>query len=712
MINHTEHSMSFAINPSLTHIDTPESNILEIYRSKGEIQLSDTRFRGHPCEAFICVSRVEKKVTACVALLETGMNSIFVYTSDFSAEQSPDYPKVLAEAQEFTTSFGFTMEKVNLDFSPAMREVIIKGLKVMSPPKKKAKLRSLNPITHLEPAAPEPPAPLPAAAYEKSSSDPTELQSLIAELSSARAVIEKITRENLALKQSASREISTLKSSLEKAAESRRICEENLSKEIETLKKAKLATDARQQETMVATLKSELDAAALKAKNIEKTLSAEIAALNEKITGLESEKQNLEHELAAEKSSSLEKISRLTAENESINSLLSSEKLAAADKIASLAFIETSWRESQQREEDLCRNIDTMNEQISHLEEDLEKHRLKEDREDALQLKVASLEKQLEASKEEIRQLTGITTGQTALEVELKGLTEAKSDVEAEYIRMANEVMGKEAEMLEALNAADAEIVRLSRELELQQKVAEMETTALRNELKQMLRSGAATLNRVDPVKPLETTVAVSSPLSNAQNIVPIEPESLTTAITEAVHSSDLAAEPHPDIVPLEDDTPDGPVVGDPEITRGLINEFGSFCSSSGHSATEFKIDSGISSIEYSDPAEILAILYSSNTVQAVPDSSKIQRCKGYVIATKKDGEYRAYVAWYLTESKKVVICTPEQQPADAEECTQILQDAVSYFEIVGFMMELEDLGNTIKSYSRAIKKVPALSKK
>jgi hypothetical protein len=132
--------MSFAINPSLTHIDIPEANILKIYRSKGQIQLADTRFRNHPCEAFICIYRVEKTVSARVALLETGMNSIFVYTSDFSADLSSDYPKVLAEAQSFTSSFGFTMEKVNLDFSPAMREVIIKGVSVMRPPKKRVKL--------------------------------------------------------------------------------------------------------------------------------------------------------------------------------------------------------------------------------------------------------------------------------------------------------------------------------------------------------------------------------------------------------------------------------------------------------------------------------------------------------------------------------------------------------------------------------------------
>ena len=183
--------MSFAINPSLTHIEIPEANILEIYRSTGQVQLSDARFRNHPCEAVICIGRVEKTVTARVALLETDKNSIFVYTSDFSAEQSSDYPKVLSEAQEFTATFGFTMEKVNLEFSPAMREVIIKGIRVMRPPLKKEKLRALNTLSDFNQSPPETTAAAVVPAAKRSTeglADPSELRRLKAELSSAKAL--------------------------------------------------------------------------------------------------------------------------------------------------------------------------------------------------------------------------------------------------------------------------------------------------------------------------------------------------------------------------------------------------------------------------------------------------------------------------------------------------------------------------------------------
>jgi hypothetical protein len=185
-----------------------------------------------------------------------------------------------------------------------------------------------------------------------------------------------------------------------------------------------------------------------------------------------------------------------------------------------------------------------------------------------------------------------------------------------------------------------------------------------------------------------------------------------TPAQTVAAKPVEVQTLQEVDITEEDSDEPDLPVQEDPEIKNGLINEFGSFYSESGYASTDFCIDPAITSIEYSDPAEIVALFYSSNTVQAVPVGSSIQRCKGYVIGMKKSGTYLTYIIWYLTESKKAVICIPQQQPEDSSECIRTLQDAVSYFETVGFMMEYEELGGSTKSYKKALKKVPALKMK
>jgi len=516
------------------------------------------------------------------------------------------------------------------------------------------------------------------------------------------------------LEQNASREIARLKAAAEKAEEAKKSCEQRLTKEIEALKAGQLAAVSNQNNERI----KQLETALAKAEVSANTLAEELSRLTENTEIIAHEKLQLEQQLAAEKSSSAELIRKLTVEIDSINALLTSEKSLAADKIATLTLFETSWRESQQREEDLCRNIDLLQKQIDRLEADLEKQRRNENNADELLLKIAALEKEAEGSRTELEKLAGSMQDLPALQAEINILKAAKNDVEAEYIRMANEVMEKEASALENFYKADAEILRLTRELELQQQVAQMEAAALRDELKQLLNSAAVPLPPVEAVKKKEVaTVAPTLPavkVAAPADIVPVEPEPAPKAAPGMVAAAPSQPEVKPelDTIAEEDDTPDGPVVGEPEITAGLLNEFGSFCGSSGNSAIEFKIDPSLSGIEYSDPAEVVAILYSSNSVQAIPDGIRAQRCKGYVLATHKSGEYRTYVAWHLLDSQKVVICAPEQQPADARECTHFITDAINNFEVVGLMMELEDLGSSVRSYNRAIRKVPALVRK
>jgi hypothetical protein len=140
-----EQSMSFAINPSLNHINIPEQYVDALYRSTSEVVPPDARFKGHLCEAYICISKMDKKMKAYVAILDMGLKSVLVYTSDYEADNPADYPATYAKAEEFVKTMGFTMEPVNLEFSPAMREVIIKGFRVMRPPPPPRKKAGRNP---------------------------------------------------------------------------------------------------------------------------------------------------------------------------------------------------------------------------------------------------------------------------------------------------------------------------------------------------------------------------------------------------------------------------------------------------------------------------------------------------------------------------------------------------------------------------------------
>jgi len=756
--------MSFAINPSLNHIDIPEACVYELYRSSKEILLQDARFRGHPCEAYICIAKIDKTVKAYVALLETGMKTVFVYTSEHSASDPADYPRVYAQAEAFVQAMGFVMEPINLGFSPAMREVIIKGFRVMRPPPPKKQIPRL---TRSSSAAEQRTIDLEAASIVSpedltpvESSPDAELESLKRELASAKTAIAQTTREKVLMEQKASQEIASLKAACEQAVEAKRKAAETFAAEMEKSKLEGRPRGSRVDDEELTELRAGIKTATAAAKTAESRLQQEVASRQQREKQLEADNQALEQRLAA--AATAEQLRLLAEEKESLLARIAADEsaaLAAADKIAVLESFETSWREGQQREEDLCRDLDLLRSELekyqessvreeelqlrvnglelelqqyhevasrnealqlslNSLETELQQHKERAGREEALQLQLQSLQQELAAARSELESVGSMAAIAESSAVEMQQLLAEKQAVEAEYVRLANESREKELEMHDAISAAEMENERLARELEIQVQVAAMEQAALRAELRKMVVSGATVVTEAAPVM-AGAVAATAVSIAPAEGPGSARPSASAAAVAEqlpATASPAAMAAVQPAAKPAElpaqdeeDTEPDRPIASDTAVVSGLMNEFGSFGWSSGHGSTEFKIDSGLPAVTYSDPAEIEVLLYSSNTVQAVPDGSSIQRCKGYVIATKKEGTYNVYVAWYLTESKSVVVCTPQQQPADSEECVKILQDAVAYFEIVGFMMEVEELGASVRSYNRALKKIPVL---
>jgi len=815
--------MGFAINPSLNHIDVPEKYILEIHQSSSEIVLPDARFRGHPCEAFICIVRAEKEMKAYVAVLNNALKSTLIYTSDFVATSQQEYPRVLLEAEEFVKSMGFSMQKVNLDFSPAMREVIIKGLRIMRPPPPQKR----PPVKHLKIDVPDElvvSTGLNEIQANEDAGSMTELLSLKAELASLRAALEKATREKVTSEQHRSGEKAALKASCEQALESRRLAEEKLAQAVREIKRLQQLQQAAPASGDLQHLRQQLDQSVAAGKALETArteLVAELKTRREELSRLNAEKGQLEKRLAGE----TEKRSAIDAEwattRQSLENRLAmatAEGAAATEKMSALSAAEDTLRETQQRENELKQKLSLVEAELaaaSAEKEELlvsknlaEQFRVKLSRTDAelaatmeklalaetetrrlvdetglaeeLQQRLAVAESELDRARKEIGEL--VASGKTGADIEkqlaeasaelvlareqlaaastemeqlrleqehaaelrqrlveseaeltaaraeieqlqipealmesvnqptdeqLARLAEEKEAVEAEYVRLATESRATESELSESLTIARAEVERLASELEIQAQVAAMEQAALRAELRRLIVEGGAALyasaaaaepQRPSPAAPvaIQSTPAPQQPAVVQQVTQPPPDSGLTERIDEAEE---------------EDDTPDSPIPVEAAIMQEFTSDLGGFYGGNGVSATEFRMDQSINMINYSDPADVVAVFYSSNSVQAVPEGKGIQKCKGFIVALKGAEGYRVYVAWYLTESGRVVVCLPEQQPADSDECVQILKDAVSYFEIVGFMMEIAELGDTRRSYLKGLRKIPVLKK-
>lgn len=674
--------MGFAINPSLNFIDVPPQHIHELYRSSAGIVLPDAKFRGQPSEAYICTRIIEKDMNAYVAIHNSAMNIVLIYTSDLVASSPGEYPKILKEAEAFVTAMGFTMEKVNLEFSAAMKEVIVKGLRVMRPPPPPKK-----PIA--KPTKPEPPKPTApdpktiVLADIESADEPlqnaiTEVQSLRAELASVRGALEKLTREKISLEQNAISKINALKATCEQAMESKRQSDERLAEETRKRTELEQSEKKRDDSQQVKALQEELKKSAEAAATLEKELRTETIALSEKLSSLQQEKVTLAERLAAEQ-------------------LASS---AAAKHLAALEQAEKSRDEAIQREEELKSKLSSVEEDLSASRAALEEQKNSGTGEEELLRQIAAINDELAEARSKLAQQISDAAPEPGSE---PGKLEA---IEAEYVRLATASMEKEAELTANLAQAMAENERLASELEIQSQMAAMEQASLRAELRRIIVGGAVVAPPADAAVP-QTPAAAQPSYQPA-------PQPAPAIVAPAAPAAAPPPPPPAAVEPEEEDdgTPDSPINADTAIQAGFANDFGGLFGGGGPSTTEFSINPAVNYIEYNDPAEVAAVFYSSNSVQAMPDGKGIQRCKGYIVAMKQEGSYQVYIAWYLVENGRVLICLPDHQPSDSDECIEIMKDAISYFEIVGFMMEVSDLGSSVKSYRKALKKIPVMKLK
>ena len=75
-------------------------------------------------------------------------------------------------------------------------------------------------------------------------------------------------------------------------------------------------------------------------------------------------------------------------------------------------------------------------------------------------------------------------------------------------------------------------------------------------------------------------------------------------------------------------------------------------------------------------------------------------------IVIVEDGLDVVYVAFFLTESNRVLVYTPDRQPASPEEGRKIIGDGLNFIETVGFMMDRIELDSKEES-AKMLEKIP-----
>jgi hypothetical protein len=99
----------------------------------------------------------------------------------------------------------------------------------------------------------------------------------------------------------------------------------------------------------------------------------------------------------------------------------------------------------------------------------------------------------------------------------------------------------------------------------------------------------------------------------------------------------------------------------------------------------------------------------SFNTIPISCDGTDAQNCSAYICGVERNGSKQVYVALYQTTKKKALIYVPVQQPPDAAGYDRVMEDAISFADVTGFMINLEYLGGGPAERAKVLEKIPVL---
>ena len=679
--------MTFSLSTSLTHINIDESSIIDIYRSACPVTPPDPMYGGHPCEAYLCTGREGNLLLAYVAILDTKTRIPFIFTSACDAKDAAACRQVVAEANDFIASMGFSLEKVNIDYGAAMRQVVIRNLRIMRPPPrprtaqtpKKQAPAGESPIdqagTGTPPQEVSPPPSRPrqvpgtaASSHAEASPDGDSL--LAAELSALQAAFERLAQEKSEAETNAGQAIADLTAQLEHAVAARTKAEKSGR---DALAQHRQADDARLRE--MERLESELKLAAEARLAAEDALAKEIARHRESEARASGEIARLEAALEGGRTRHAETEARLHKAEADLREAGNDLEAEANRRAESETAAKKRERELRKElgalreegnatgamlrdREERCRSLtqerdrlrdrlaealDTATPEPEHVVQDAGLVREAELLKDANQALAGQLE--------EARREHGLVMG--ALEAELRTAFEKAESLEADVERLASEKRSRDS-----LGAAFKKKVRYAVER------LKKEKQELEDELRRLRE-------RIDE-RPLP--------------LPPVTPDAAGPVIA-------------PSLVMAEADAESPPPAATPTMGTSLGSPGSAFQSGD----AVFRHNPDLTTISCHSPDEVTEVHSSINAIQAGPFGRKPQVCLAYVLGVRHGKKTAVYLAWLLQEERCVLVCIPEKQPENAAGYAAIMRDAIFYFESTGFMMDRLDLSKAVRVQLKAL---------
>jgi hypothetical protein len=687
-------------------IEASEPDVLEMYRTAPLMMSVLTGSEPVSCEAYICAIRKKKSVQVYVALVAENQR-ILVYTTSGGPDSEEQYRHTLREALTFAESLGFQPEPMDLNYSSAMREVMVRNIKILRPPgskihallrygvanppnlsrksgaqKRHAASDSADsplaspvvlaiPVVATGPAVPA--VPVAVSAVPAAVSAAPALQPSPA-LRSAPALTQ-VAQSRAALPETAAVMAANAAGSFQSAGDA----------------------DAAVLQGMVTSLAAENQ-------DLRQRAAQEVASLRKKLAlALSAQKKQADrlNALEAELLESRQSLELAEAGTGAIGALEEQLSAARAANDALTAQMQelstcnqTAAAETTAAEEDRCRlakENDALTVRLAALEATAVE--VAELRQQVVQ--VAELSQQV-VQVAELRQQVVQVAGQRDEAIRLKNEQAAKIATQAEALAQAREesarlTVERDAAQLRADQLAvgngQAELQKEARQAELAALSAQLEAALLRARGAELEREARAAemlaLHReIDDLKQRDEAPpgADESVLGRSWSVEPGKAGGSgteTSASKPHWQSSSLADwyEPPTDELPIDYHDADGdffPSAEEPEECPG-----------------RFLLQPGLAAIEYAAPAEVVELHQSINLVNLSPDGKAPASCQGYICGQKTaGGRLLVSVAVCGAQGGRTWVYLPEMQPDNEADYARAIAGAIGFAEGVGFMME------------------------
>jgi hypothetical protein len=672
--------MAFSLNESLTHIEIKEPDLAEIYRSSNSAVPPEEHCQGRLCKAYVCAAREDDRFCVFIAFYDTTTQRSVILSTTCDSRKPVDQKRLVNEALKLTKSMGFDMEQVKLGYSAAMRQVIIQGINVMrapSPPRP-----GKQPSKTVVPPMEAPPqsradallhnhhagALVPAPSLPEFT--PSDLAALSAEVADLRRALADMESAKAETEKMAERTIMAIKLELERTIALYREREEPFQEESGD-RRQEQAPEDEANTGLLAELGSKTEA--LHA--LEEMLVRETAHHRE----TEKKADELEHRLerAEEESGALRReLDRLHQES-------TTERLHAEELLAGEVARRAAEGQAATEREQLLHDEFTAARHENGVVQDTLKNVLKE------QQVLVNEREALRAELAVLRESAGIARQQ-----ERDTLVQEQEGLQSYIERFEHEQM----EIRQRYETLLAE-----KELELKSACAE-------------LRSLSAKQEHLLGEKKLWDTIAGSFKKKAHKAVERLKrekqalEEKLKQMEAEGPRGAPFPLYGGPAGVAAPPPAPERPVVS-PFAALGLTDGgpgfggFGSLGPATG-GGPAIRYAPQVSVISYHSTDDIVELYGSANVVRSTPEGRRSQDCSAYVCVVEQGGETAIHLAWHLIDSGEVLICLPEKQPEGAGSYARAIQDAIFYFESVGFMMDRFELTRNSHRQLKALEKI------